>query len=68
MIDEQLVNPTVGDVRRLLEQCPDDMPFRIEDADTNWTISVIDAETRNGILWFSGQYATMEGSSWDYRV
>lgn len=55
-----LVEPTVADVIALLSRLDPSMPFRIEDPDTNWTISKVETFENDGKVWFTGDYADME--------
>jgi hypothetical protein len=55
-----LNKPTVGDVIKKLAEYPPDIPLRIEDADTNKTISVIHFAEAGGELILFGKYEEME--------
>jgi hypothetical protein len=58
---DMLIKPTVGDVIAFLQTLPPDAPFRIEDADTSWTISTIHTRIDGGgVVWFLGEYPEME--------
>lgn len=57
---EVLFEPTVGQVIELLSKYHKDMPFRMEDADTNWTIKIIHVDEVVGELFFSGDYSEMQ--------
>ncbi len=57
----KLVKPTVRDVIRYLQTLPIDTPFRIDDADTGWTISTIYFEENKDGVFLSGKYEEMEG-------
>jgi hypothetical protein len=61
MSDDKTVlhQPTVAEVIAYLSQFPPETPFRIEDADTSWTIHVIHACRDAAAVWFSGQYHEM---------
>jgi hypothetical protein len=51
---------TVGALREALAGLPDDTPFRIEDPDTDWTISHFYVDVDNGVAWVCGiSYADM---------
>lgn len=54
-----LKSPTVADVIALLATLPPETPFRLVDADTNWTISVIHIDVDEEAAWFSGMYEEM---------
>lgn len=54
-----LVKPTVGQMIEALQQPPADTPFRMEDADTEWPITVIHIELREDGLWLFGLYHEM---------
>ena len=54
-----LDKPTIGDMIKKLSEYPSDMPFRIEDADTNWTIDLIHFEESDGKLFIKGEYGEM---------
>ena len=59
-MNTKLQKPTVKDIIDYLSQFPPETPFRIEDADTNWTISIIHAhQDQEGKVWFSGEYSEM---------
>lgn len=60
MSERVLVEPTVGQVIDLLSGYHKDMPFRMEDADTNWTIKIIHVDVVDGELFFSGEYNEMQ--------
>lgn len=47
------IKPTVADVIAFLQKQKPDAPFRIEDADTNWTIETFPAHVDDkGVVWF----------------
>lgn len=55
-----LRKPTVAEVMKLLATLPQDAPFRIQDADTYWEISIVHVEIDEaGTVWFSGKYHEM---------
>lgn len=58
----KLVRPTVADVLAFLRKQRLDAPFRIEDADTSWTVSVIPVRVYpDGSVWFGpADYNEME--------
>jgi len=58
----QLVNPTVADVIAFLQTQRPDAPFRIEDADTSWTISIFPVRVDpDGTVWFGpAEYGDMK--------
>ena len=55
-----ITKPTVGDIVTLLSKLPQDKPFRIEDADTAWTIDIIHVRSDDDAIWFYGKYEEME--------
>ena len=55
-----LENPTVADVIAFLQKLDPKIPFLIEDPDTSWTISKINAYEEDGAIWFTGTYGDME--------
>ena len=59
MTQTTLTKPTVGEMINKLSEYPIDMPLRIEDADTNWTIDIIHFDDGTGELFLSGQYWEM---------
>jgi hypothetical protein len=60
MKEAVLDKPTVKELIEFLkEHCPQDVPIRIEDADTNWEIHKIHINFANGKIWLSGQYQEM---------
>lgn len=56
-----LDRPTVAEMMALLQTMPPDMPFRIEDPDTNWTIHQVIAYADKGRFWLTGEYCGMDG-------
>lgn len=60
MTDTVLRFPTVGDVIEHLSKFHSAAPFRIEDADTNWTIGLIHVTEDGGAVWLSGEYSEMD--------
>lgn len=55
----KIENPTVAELICLLQTLPQDKPLRIEDADTNWTISIIHVSEDAEAIWLYGDYSEM---------
>lgn len=58
---DTIERPTVGEFIEFLEKFPRDLPLRIEDADTLWTIETIHASVEKEKLWIFGEYPEMIG-------
>lgn len=58
---EKLDRPTVADLIRKLSTYPADMPVRLQDADTDWTICIIHFSVeKEKTLFLGGEYCEME--------
>ena len=57
---DKLFSPTVGNIVAFLSALPQDKPFRIEDADTAWTIATIHVRSDDEAIWFYGKYEEMD--------
>lgn len=59
MNEKPLDKPIVADMIELLKTYPQDAALRIEDADTNWHISIIHHELIKDTVILSGRYGEM---------
>lgn len=57
---ETLERPTVKDMIELLSKLDPVTPFRIQDADTDWTIEIVHVMTNDLGVWLHGHYHEME--------
>lgn len=66
----KLNRPTVQDVINALKDFPADSQFRIEDADTNWEISIFNVmQDKDGWVWFdAADYGDMGDTKKDYAM
>jgi len=65
-MEQIIVKPTIADFIRKLQEYPQEFPFRVEDADTNWIFDNIHLDLVKNILILSIDYSD-EHSNFDDR-
>lgn len=54
----KMIRPTCAEMANFLAQ-HNNKPFKIQDPDTEWTISIFNLVERNGAIWIVAEYEDM---------